>query len=173
MRIEVPAPGCPEVFKTATPAALPWIPWSKEVIEVEDNCSDLIVEIDEVRSLFFCTPYPTTTTSANTCVSSSSTMLNSLFCAVTLTIFVWYPMKEISSIDLSGTDNENSPSLLEMVPCVEPCCKIVAPTMGSPIASRTIPLMFKLVFCALTLPRININNNKVMLLNKLFMCSYD
>ena len=55
-RMETWPPGAPDVLVTCTPAALPWIPWSKEVIGNFCNSSDLIDDTAPVKSLFLTVP---------------------------------------------------------------------------------------------------------------------
>ena len=73
IRILEPSPGCPEAEVTVTPAARPFSALStRNGFDFSRSASE-IRAIAAVTTLFFCTPYPITTTSSSNSVSSSST----------------------------------------------------------------------------------------------------
>ena len=74
-RMDDDEPGAPEVVTAATPAALPWRDWSSE--EITDPLRDSSLTETEApeRSLLFMVPYPTTTTSSRSWLSSAIVML--------------------------------------------------------------------------------------------------
>ena len=64
------SPGAAEEEITCTPEVLPCSADCTVVTERFSISSAFTCEIEPVTELFFCTPYPTTTTSFSVCVSS-------------------------------------------------------------------------------------------------------
>ena len=90
-RIDEAVPGAPEVLTAVTPAARPWSDWSREeIIEPFIAFSPRLTEEPEM-SLFFIVPYPTTTTSSSSCLSSWRLITRDVWLP-TLTSFVTYPI---------------------------------------------------------------------------------
>ena len=97
---------------------------------------ELPVKLD-LRTLL----YPVTTTSSNV-LTSSTNVISTVFrrVASTWTVCFFIPIKETSNTTLSlFTSKVNSPSILVEVPVRVPLTIILAPGIGSPCESVTIP----------------------------------
>ena len=89
----------------------------------------------------FLIPIAVTTTSSNVCESSCKvTEYEEAF--VTLSIAVLYPIKDISNVLPAGASTENFPSTSVTAPVPEPFTSTLAPMIGSPAASKTLPVIF-------------------------------
>ena len=92
IRMEVAAPGAPELEVTCTPAILPWSIWSALVTMDSFIWSFDREATEPVTSVRRCVPYPTTTTSSRlTPPSALSLMLRSDW-PLTATFWVCIPM---------------------------------------------------------------------------------
>lgn len=91
---------------------------------------------DPVRLVFFCVPKPTTTTSLSCLLSSC---IVTLMPGAAFTSMVLKPTYEISSTVPVDAFTAKLPSMSEIVPPVVPFTFTVAPTIGSPCESVTVP----------------------------------
>ena len=71
IRMDVPSVGSPETLMMSAPATLPWRAWSTERVAVFSTSCIFTVATLPVRSCFFCSPKPITTSSSRNWVSSS------------------------------------------------------------------------------------------------------
>ena len=77
---DISAPGWPDVPVTCSPGIAPISTLLTEVTGRSPNISSIFTLLTApVRLAFFCTPYPTTTTSSKVSVSSFNTTLSSFF----------------------------------------------------------------------------------------------
>ena len=65
IRIDVVAPGSPDVDMISAPATRPWIAWSIDVTGASRTSPILTLATEPVRSDFLTLPYPITTTSSS------------------------------------------------------------------------------------------------------------
>ena len=133
-------PGAPDVLMAVTPAARPCKVWSKDVtIEPRSFFSSIVTDAPDT-SLFFITPYPTTTTSFSVLLSSLNTMFNGP-CPLAFTSLGVYPMYDISKVAPCGASREKLPSMSVTVALVVPFTLTVAPIIDSrPSVTRPVIL---------------------------------
>ena len=124
---------------------------------------------EPVRFTFFWVAYPTTTTSSSFLESSSK---------VTLKLFLFpigrmtslYPKKLTTNVCEGCAFNWKAPSMSVIVPCVVPWITTLAPIIGSPDTSYTLPVT---VFsCAYTAKESSIRTPAKKMRKKFCFCPF-
>ena len=137
-----------ELVERFKPGTAPCNAWLTLATGRDSITSEPTILTAPVTFTFFCVPYPTTTTSSKTFVSSLKIIFNGT--PVHFISCVWYPTNEMTIVLPLGTlDREKSPSIPVMVPFVEPFTTTDAPIIVSPVASFTTPV--QVPFCWVTL----------------------
>ncbi len=144
IRIRGSAPGSPLLLVTVTPAARPCSACVAPRVGNSLSSAAETDDIEPVTSLFFWTPYPTTTSSESdwiSCISERS--ITDRFCKLTSSDVK--PTDEKTSVTFpSGTDNWYRPSTSVTVPVVVFFIITFTPGSGSSVVkSFTVPLTVK------------------------------